>query len=117
MHIYTWDCSLLYKFSITIHTVIFILINFLYVLEFQHFKHFNMGSVIHRLMLHLPYIPLFYNSPRMAAWCQNTVFNTCYKLYFIKCLCWLLEVCLCVTNSVYTCVQIIFSATCCISDH
>ena len=32
---------------------------------------------------------LFYNSLRMSPGCRNMYeFNTCYELYFIKCVCW-----------------------------
>lgn len=52
------------------------LIHFLYILEFEQYKHFKTGSVIPR-QTYWAYIPLFYNSLRMhpsAKTCRS--FNT-----------------------------------------
>jgi hypothetical protein len=51
------------------------LISFLYILEFENFKHSNTGSVIPRLTC-WAYTPLFSDFLRMAPRCRNMEFNS-----------------------------------------
>jgi len=65
------------------------LISFSYILEYEHCKHSNSGSVIPGWTCWV-HIPLFSNSFRMGRQFQNVEeFNKCYELHFIKCICWL----------------------------